>query len=520
MPIQRALSALYGVNLRSGRNTCGCANYAGSALDKNFAAFSYTIYDWLIEPQAMVPAMSRTRPLRHAKPGHIEAVKVRIMADSSGLDCHVGRTEQGTAVRQRSIGAVIGGSLGNIVEWFDWTIYATLAAVFSRQFFPSDDPTVSVLVAFLGFAGGYVMRPVGAILLSPLADRYGRHHLLSLTIILMGLGSLIIGLTPSYASIGILAPIMVIIARLVQGFSAGGEYQAATVYIVENAKPGRITFYSSLNYVSIGFSILLATGVAALITNTIPEPALSTWGWRIPFICASLFSIYGFYVRLKLPSTDSFDKVKSDGKINRQPVRTVLANYPRQCLLMFGIASYTVIYYLWLVYLPTFANLVGGLPLSQGFIGGTISLAVFCVLLPVWGLLADKIGRRTVLIAACLLLGALCVPLYGVLKSGSFALFLMANVAGCALTAMISAVISPLSCELFPADVRTTGVGVPYAFAGAIFGATSPLITTWFIRIGHPDYIAYYVMLFCGLVLAAAVFLPGKVGRRDSLFQG
>lgn len=183
------------------------------------------------------------------------------MSGSSGrLEDRAAPAGQAGAIRQRSLGAVIGGSLGNIVEWFDWTIYATLAAVFSKQFFPSDDPTVSVLAAFLGFAGGYVMRPVGAILLSPLADHYGRHHLLSLTIILMGVGSLIIGLTPSYATIGIVAPIMVILARLVQGFSAGGEYQAATVYIVENARPGRITFYSSLNYVSIGFSILLATG--------------------------------------------------------------------------------------------------------------------------------------------------------------------------------------------------------------------------------------------------------------------
>jgi MHS family alpha-ketoglutarate permease-like MFS transporter len=186
---------------------------------------------------------------------------------------------------------------------------------------------------------------------------------------------------------------------------------------------------------------------------------------------------------------------------------------------MFLIASYTVIYYLWLVYLPTFANLVGGLPLSQGFIGGTISLAAFCVALPVWGLVADKIGRRNVLILACILLGALCYPLLQVLKSGNFTLFLIANVTGCVLTAMISAVISPISCELFPPHVRASGVGVPYAIAGAAFGATSPLITTWFIKVGTPQYIPVYVMLFCILVLLAAIFLPRDVGRRDSTFK-
>jgi MHS family alpha-ketoglutarate permease-like MFS transporter len=415
--------------------------------------------------------------------------------------------------------AILGGSLGNIVEWFDWTIYATLAPIFSKQFFPSEDPTVSVLAAFAAFAGGFVMRPVGAVLLSPLADRYGRNQLLALTIILMGIGSLIIGLMPSYSSIGIIAPIMVILARLIQGFSAGGEFQAATVYIVESSKPGRVTLNSSLNYVSIGFSILLATGVAALITNTIPEPGLSTWGWRIPFICASVFSLYGLYIRMKLPGTESFDEIKAAGKINRTPVRTVLLGYPKQCLVMFGLGSYTVIYYVWLVYLPTFANLVGGLPLSQGFIGGTISLVAFCVLLPVWGLLADTIGRRNVLIIACVLLAALAYPMLFVLKSGSFGLFVAANVAGCALTAMISAVISPLGCELFPPEVRTSGVGVPYAIAGAMFGASAPLITTWFIKSGHPEYIAAYVMLFCVIVLIAGVFLPAGVGRKDSAFR-
>lgn len=440
------------------------------------------------------------------------------MAEATALTAGTSRNQP--KIKARSLTAILGGSLGNIVEWFDWTIYATLAAVFSKQFFPSADPAVSVLAAFAGFAGGYLMRPVGALVLSPLADRYGRHKLLALTIGLMGLGSLIIGLTPSYNSIGIMSPVLVIFARLIQGFSAGGEYQAATVYIVENSKPGRITFYSSFNYVSIGFSILLATGVAAIITNTLAEPALSTWGWRIPFICAALFSFYGLYVRTKLPGTESFEEIESSGRINRNPVKTVLLDYPKQCLIMFGLASYTVIYYVWLVYLPTFAHLVGGLPLSKGFIGGTISLAAFCLSLPVWGLLADKVGRRNVLIVACVLLAALSYPMMTALKAGSFGLFLVTNVLGCTLTAMISAVISPLGCELFPAEVRTSGVGVPYAMAGAIFGATAPLVTTWFIKMGHPEHIAAYVMAFCMVVLAAGIFLPAAVGRKDSVFRG
>ncbi|MGO7761369.1 MFS transporter [Rhizobium ruizarguesonis] len=410
--------------------------------------------------------------------------------------------------------AIMGGAFGHVIEWFDWTIYATLAAIFSKQFFPSDDAAVSVLIAMAGFAGGYAMRPIGAIVLSPFADRYGRQRLLSLTIILMGLGSLIIGLTPSYETIGVAAPILILFARLLQGFSAGGEYQAATVYIVENAKPGRRTFYSSLNYVSIGFAILLANAVAALITNLIPSPALNIWGWRIPFILAALISVYGLYIRRQLPSTESFEEVKSKGTIEASPVRKALFGYPKQCLIMFGIASYTVVYYVWLVYLPTFANLVGGLPLSEGFIGGTVSLAVFCVCLPIWGVVADRIGQRNLLIIACVLLALLSYFLLDALSNANFTSFLITNIIGCALTAMISAVISPISCDLFPAEVRTSGIGVPYAIAGALFGSPAPLITTWFIKSGSPQYIGFYMMAFCCIVLAAAIALPGMVGRK------
>ena len=173
-----------------------------------------------------------------------------------------------------------------------------------------------------------------------------------------------------------------------------------------------------------------------------------------------------------------------------------------------------VIYYVWLVYLPTFANLVSGLPLSEGFIGGTISLAVFCLCLPLWGTVADRIGQRNLLIIACVLLAVLSYFLLDALTSANFSSFLITNMIGCALTAMISAVISPISCDLFPVEVRTSGIGVPYAMAGALFGSTSPLITTWFIKAETPQYIGYYMMLFCLIVFVSAVLLPKTVGRK------
>jgi MHS family alpha-ketoglutarate permease-like MFS transporter len=408
---------------------------------------------------------------------------------------------------------ILAGAIGNVIEWYDWTVYGLLAGVFSRSIFPADNPTTSILAAFLTFALGFLARPIGSIVLSPLADRYGRRQILSLTILLMGLGSLVVALVPSYASIGIASPLLVLVARLLQGFSAGAEFQSSTVFLVEHAPAHRRAYVGSSQLVSIGIAILIATGVAALTTNFIPQPALGSWGWRLPFLLGALISLYGLWIRLGLPETPLFVALEKQGDTARSPMFEAFRKYPRETLFVFAVQVTTVMFYTWTVFLPTYANLAGKLPLNQGLAAGTISLAVFCFAVPAAALLSDRIGRKPLLIGSAFGFLLLAWPMFSALGNGKFGTFLVVDIIGCCLIAMIDGVMPALFCELFPTRVRTSGIGVPYQIASAIFSGTAPLIAAWFVHNGQPLGIAWYVMaigLVCGTVFC---MMPETRGR-------
>ena len=297
-----------------------------------------------------------------------------------------------------TVATVTGGIIGNIIEWYDWTIYGLLASVFASQFFPSSDRIVALLLTLSTFALGFLMRPVGSIVLSPMADRYGRRRMLALTILLMGLGSLIVAVTPPYSAIGIAAPLLLLFARLVQGFSAGGEFQGGATFLVEHAPPNRRGFTSSFHIGGVGVSVLIATGVSALTTGLIPQPALGSWGWRIPFLFGAVLSLYGLYIRSGLPETPHFVEAERNDKLEAHPIRTALTNHPWESFVVFVMQMGTVQFYIWVVFLPTYAHLAGGLPLTQGFIGGIIALIVFCIATPISGAVSDRIGRKPLLL--------------------------------------------------------------------------------------------------------------------------
>jgi MHS family alpha-ketoglutarate permease-like MFS transporter len=394
---------------------------------------------------------------------------------------------------------VAGGVIGNIIEWYDWTIYGLLSSVFAGQFFPSGNATTALLATLATFALGFVMRPVGSIVLSPLADRYGRRRMLSLTIFLMGAGSLIVAVTPSYASIGIAAPLLLLFARLLQGFSAGGEFQGAAAFLVEHAPPGRRGLVGSFHVGSIGFSILIATGVAALITNFIPQPILGAWGWRLPFALGALLSLYGVYIRSGLPETPHFVAAEQRRVLERSPILRALKDHRRESWIVFVLQMGTVMFYLWTVFLPTYAHLAGGLPLNQAFLGGMISLAVFCIATPAAGAVSDRVGRRPVLITYAVCFLALAWPMLRLLQNGDFTTFLLVDIVGCLLLAMVDGVLSATLCELFPTQVRASGIGLPYAICSAIFSGTAPLIAAWLLSRQVPELLAVYIMLISAI---------------------
>lgn len=404
-------------------------------------------------------------------------------------------------------GTVAGGMIGNIIEWYDWTIYGLLSSIFAGQFFPAGNATTALLATLATFALGFVMRPVGSIVLSPLADRYGRRRMLSLTVLLMGAGSLIVALTPSYASIGVAAPLLLLLARLLQGFSAGGEFQGAAAFLVEHAPANRRGVIGSLHIGSIGVAVLIATGVSALATNFVPQPALSDWGWRIPFLIGAALSLYGLYIRSSLPETPHFVAVEQRRELESRPILRALTNHPWESFVVFVMQMGTVQFYIWTVFLPTYAHLAGGLPLSQAFIGGVVSLAVFCVATVSAGAVSDRVGRRPVLITYSIGFFVLAWPMLHLLQNGDFLTFLVVDIVGCILLGMVDGVMAATFCELFPTQVRTSGIGLPYAVCAAIFSGTAPLIATWLLSIHMPWLLAVYIMVISAIGFVTFVMM-------------
>jgi MFS transporter, MHS family, alpha-ketoglutarate permease len=420
--------------------------------------------------------------------------------------------EAATASRARTL---TGGAIGHFIEWFDWTIYGLLASVFAAQFFPSSDPMTSLLLSYGAFALGFGARPVGSLVLSPLADRYGRRNILSLTILLAGLGSLIITATPPYASIGIAAPILITAARLIQGFSAGGEFQIAVTFLNEHAPHKSRALSASGQMVGIGLSILAATGVASLTTYLIPKEALATWGWRLPFLLGALISLYGIHLRRNLPETPAFERAASAQRPSVMGILASILEYPREALVVFVTQASTVQYYLWLIFLPTIANILSGLPLADGFAATMIALVFYCVAVPALAGLSDRIGRRPFLIGSAAGFLIFAYPLFALLKNPGFGSFLFVQIVGVLFIAMNNAVIGTIFSELFPTRLRSSGIGVPYAICAAIFGGTAPIIATTFLKNGQSGYIALYVMAICLVSVLVHVFVTPETKDRS-----
>jgi MHS family alpha-ketoglutarate permease-like MFS transporter len=425
------------------------------------------------------------------------------MADEVGVHEPAGATRA----------AIIAGAFGNLIEWYDWTIYGLLAAVFAGQIVPAANPATSLIGVLLAYAVGFLMRPIGSIVLSPMADRYGRQKMLSLTIIMMGVGSLIVAVTPPFATVGIAAPLMLLVARMLQGFSTGGEFQGSSVFLVEHAPAHRRGLASSPQMISIGVAILLATGTASVTTALIPAASLAAWGWRIPFVLGALGALYGLYLRRQLPETPSFERVRARHEIARRPLIEAVRAFPRETLYVFVIQAGTVQFYLWTVFLPSYAVLAGGLPIRSGLMGSTIALAVYTAAIAPLAALSDRIGRKPLLYVAVGGFFVLVYPMLMLLRGGGFGTYLLVDIVGILLISCSNAILPPLLCELFPARVRTSGIGLPYALCSAIFGGTAPLIATALLRAQMDWAIALYVMAICGISLLVFRGMPETRGR-------
>ncbi|WP_030988152.1 MFS transporter [Streptomyces sp. NRRL S-1813] len=397
-------------------------------------------------------------------------------------------------------------SIGNAVEWYDWYAYSFLAVYFAGQIFPegAGNSLVPLLSTFAVFAVGFFMRPVGGLLMGAVADRRGRRTALTLTILLMGGGSLLVALTPTYAATGVLAPLTLVVARLVQGLSVGGEFAASTTFLVESAGPGRRGLFSSFQYVSTTAGQLLASGTAALLAALLNEQQMGEWGWRVAFLVGALLSLLGLWIRRGAQETRSSEQQAAD----RPGIFEALRRHPRQSLLICGItAGGTIAYYTWTTYLPTYAQVNAGFDKGDSLTVGTLSLAFFALLQPLGGMLSDRIGRKPLLLGFSLGFAVLAVPLLH-LVTDSFASLLLVQCAGMVLLTGYTAIAAAVNAEVFPARVRAAGIGFPYSLTVALFGGTAPYVGTWFKQAGHADLFPWYVSALCLVSFLVYLTLP------------
>lgn len=394
------------------------------------------------------------------------------------------------------IHAVIAGTVGNFVEWYDWALYAFLFPFFSHAFFPGSNESAR-LSTLVVFAISFLMRPLGGALLGSYGDRRGRKAGLTLTILLMGGASLLIAIAPTYSAVGWLAPAVLIIARLLQGLATGGEYGASSAFLTEWAKPGRRAFTASFQQISVGLGVLAASLSATILTSLLSDHTMSSWGWRLPFLVGAVASMVGLWIRRSAAEPEAFRSISGQGTVSKSPLRLMLTEHRRAALWLAGLSIPGFItYYMWLTYLPAFANLTTGISKSQASLANTISLCLFVLLLAPIAILCDRIGRRATLLIYGFGTLILVWPLLHFL-SGTFASMLIVSMIGVSLQAFSSATLTPLYAELFPPQVRTVGIALPYALTGAIFGGTVPLVMELFAT--HKWFIAapIYVMAAC-----------------------
>jgi MFS transporter, MHS family, alpha-ketoglutarate permease len=379
---------------------------------------------------------------------------------------------------QQSVRAIFAASIGNAVESFDWAIYAAFALYFSNQFFPSANETAALLSSFAVFAVGFGMRPLGGWAAGWVADRFGRRSALSLTIIGMGGSSLLIAALPTYQTIGVLAPILMTLLRMLQGLSVGGEYGAATLFLVESAPPARRGFYGSFLFTSIAVGLLAATALAAALTHFMSRPAMEAYGWRIPFVLGGCGSLYGFWMRRGLAETAAFDTLRKEGRNRGRSLWWTWTHYRAAVLRLIGITLLGAFsFYLFISFMPVYAiHHAGALP-ADAFLACTVSIALFMIAQPLLGALSDRIGRRPQLMAFALAYLLFLFPVVQSIGPG-FGSILLVESFGLLSYGLYTSIAPAVMTEQFDAEVRGVGIGTVYNLVVAIFGGTTPFLMT------------------------------------------
>ncbi|MEG3175132.1 MFS transporter [Sphingomonas sp. RB3P16] len=404
----------------------------------------------------------------------------------------VATVDLGQASRLHSI---LGGSLGNLVEWYDWYVYSAFTLYFAPVFFPSSDSTAQLLNAAAIFAVGFLMRPLGAWIMGIYADRHGRKAGLTVSVALMGGGSLLVAIIPGYASIGAWAPALLLLARLMQGLSVGGEYGASATYLSEMAQSNRRGFFSSFQYVTLIAGQLLALCVLLVLQSVLSVEALESWGWRIPFAIGGVLAVSVFFLRRGLHETPDFEQEKASQTRRASSGFALFRHHPRAVGVVIGLtAGGTLAFYASSTYMQKFLVNSAGFGRETATAIMAAALFVFMLLQPLAGWLSDRIGRKPLLIGFGVAGMLLTVPIFTALESGPTALEAFLLVLGAlAIVTGYTSINAVVKAELFPAHIRALGVALPYAIANAVFGGTAEYVALSFKRYGFESGFYWYI---------------------------
>ena len=398
-------------------------------------------------------------------------------------------------ISSKRLKAIFGGSIGNLVEWYDWYAYSAFAIYFSASFFPKGNTTVQLLNTAGIFALGFLMRPLGGYIFGRLADRIGRKQSMMFSVLLMSFGSLLIAFIPTYQTIGIVAPILLLTARLLQGLSVGGEYGVSATYLSEMASKNRRGFYSSFQYVTLIGGQLLALGIQLILQKLLLTDAqMHDWGWRIPFVIGAILAVVALYLRKNLQETEAFESQKNHTSDKKGTIKALL-KHPRAVIKVVGLTlGGTLAFYTYTTYMQKFLVNTMNMSKEDSTLMSFATLFIFACLQPIFGALSDKIGRKPLLIGFGVL-GTICtVPLLTILSTTTsqwqaFALLMFALIIVSGYTS-INAIVK---AELFPAEIRALGVGLPYALTVAIFGGSAEYIALWLKDMNHENYYYWYI---------------------------
>lgn len=401
---------------------------------------------------------------------------------------------------------VFGAAIGNLIEWFDYATYTYLAATISTVFFATSDKTVALLSTFAVFAVSFIARPVGGLVWGYFGDKISRKRVLILTLIIMSFSTFAIGLIPSYASIGVFAPLLLLLCRLVQGFSASGEYAGAASFIAEHAPDEKRGLLVSMVPAGTAAGLALGAVVASFLEFNLSHEALHSWGWRIPFLLSGPLGVFAMFIRLKLEDPDLFKEMEEDAGEEKPSMLKALLLHWRQVLAAFGVVCLNAVgFYIILTYMPTYLSEELGFNSAESILTTILSLATYVIILPLIGSMADRVGRKPVLITACMLFIFLTYPVFILLSWGGIFAILAQILLG-AILAGNDGVLATFLSEMFPTEIRYSSFALSFNTSNAIFGGTAPFVATFLISITHNTFAPAFYLMGAAVVCFIALF--------------